>query len=71
VLAAVDSVADMLQELRLKVLALRAYNLETMLIGEHVKSREPIVTQIRSGPFRVVCRREEASRARQNVEEDE
>lgn len=48
--AAADSVAVLLQELRLKVLALRAYNLETMLIGEHVKSREPIVTQIRSGP---------------------
>lgn len=36
-----------LQELRLKVLALRAFNLESMLIGEHVKSKEPIVTQIR------------------------
>lgn len=36
-----------MQELRLKVLALRAFNLETMLIGEHVKSKEPIVTQIR------------------------
>jgi hypothetical protein len=36
-----------LQELRLKVLALRAFNLESMLIGEHIKSKEPIVTQIR------------------------
>lgn len=35
------------QELRLRVLALRAFNLETLLIGEHVKSREPLVTQIR------------------------
>ena len=35
------------QELRLKVLALRAFNLETMLVGEHVKSKEAIVTQIR------------------------
>jgi hypothetical protein len=36
-----------LQDLRLKVLSLRAFNLETMLVGEHVKSKEPIVTQIR------------------------
>lgn len=36
-----------LQDLRLKVLALRAFNLETMLVGEQVKSKEPIVTQIR------------------------
>jgi hypothetical protein len=36
-----------LQDLRLKVLALRAFNLETMLVGEQVKSKEAIVTQIR------------------------
>jgi hypothetical protein len=36
-----------MQELRLRVLALRAFNLETLLIGEHVKSKEPLVTQIR------------------------
>jgi hypothetical protein len=39
-----------LQELRSRVLALRAFNLETLLIGEHVKSREPGIIQIRSVP---------------------
>jgi uncharacterized protein YegP (UPF0339 family) len=36
-----------MQELRLKVLSLRAFNLETMLVGEHIKSKESIITQIR------------------------
>jgi hypothetical protein len=35
------------QDLRSRVLALRAFNLETLLIGEHVKSREPGIIQIR------------------------
>eukprot|EP00775_Hariotina_reticulata_P004108 gene4108-4354_t len=34
-------------ELRLKVLALRAFNLETLLIAEQVKSREQLLMQIR------------------------
>jgi hypothetical protein len=29
------------------VLSLRAFNLETMLVGEHIKSKESIITQIR------------------------
>jgi hypothetical protein len=43
------------------VLALRAFNLETMLIGEQVKSREPIVTQIRCASVRGQCQCFEAS----------
>jgi hypothetical protein len=31
------------------VLALRAFNLESLMIGEHIKSKEPLVTQIRCG----------------------
>lgn len=35
------------QALRLRLMALRAFNLETLLVGEQVKSKEPLVMQIR------------------------
>eukprot|EP00877_Chromochloris_zofingiensis_P009041 jgi/Chrzof1/4390/Cz14g11110.t1 len=35
------------KKLRAYILALRAFNLETLLIGENVKSKEPVMIQIR------------------------
>lgn len=40
-------VGQLRQPLRLRILALRAFNLETLLIGEAVKSKESAVMQIR------------------------
>ncbi|KAF8062035.1 NDUFAF6 [Scenedesmus sp. PABB004] len=40
-------VVQLPQAVRLRVLALRAFNLESLLIAEQVKSREPLVLQIR------------------------